>query len=345
MGQAWRSMSETDDLVRRLPAIDYAHPVIDRDRAVSGLIGHMKLLGLEPIRVRWMPDAEEGFLRAERGPGSSEWKRRLNAVEVDTDTGAGGSPRYLTRAELWPVAWRPFEDRARRSAAGSVERRTLREHLTTGWTAAGGAVRALSYLAALGSAKGRLEKIACEGGLRLWSPLFEAYAAGLWLYWILHQEVVAVARPALRTVDETLHCPDGPAVAWPGGAQYYFWRGMEVPKRLIMEPEELRARAIVGEPNRELQRVMLERFGYDRFILELAAVPVQADGFGTLYRIHMGRYRQSLALVHVTNSTPEPDGTRKRYFLRVPPNVRTAREAVAWTFGMRAAQYRPGRET
>jgi hypothetical protein len=205
-------------------------------------------------------------------------------------------------------------------------------------------VRALSYLAALGSAKGRLEKIACEGGLRLWAPLFEAYAAGLWLYWILHQEVVAVARPALRSVDGALHAPDGPAVSWPGAACYYFWRGMEVPKRLITEPEGLTAREIAVERNQELQRVMLERFGYDRFILELGAAPVQADEFGALYRIPR-RYREALALVHVTNSTPEPDGTRKRYFLRVPPNVRTAREAVAWTFGIRAEEYRPGRET
>ncbi len=89
---------------------------------------------------------------------------------------------------------------------------------------------------------------------------------------------------------------------------------------------------------------MLERLGYDRFILELGAVPVQADGFGALYRIP-GDFREPFVLVHVTNSTPEPDGSRKRYFLRVPPNVKTAHEAVAWTFGMRAEEYRPSRET
>src|SRR6266436_180030 len=38
-----------------------------------------------------------------------------------------------------------------------------------------------------------------------------------------------------------------------------------------------------------------------------------------------------IVLVHVTNSTPEPDGSRRRYFLRVPPEVKTARAAVAWT--------------
>jgi hypothetical protein len=50
-------------------------------------------------------------------------------------------------------------------------------------------------------------------------------------------------------------------------------------------------------------------------------------------------------MVEVLNSTPEPDGTRKTYFLRVPPNLRTAREAVAWTFGLAGSQYRPERET
>ena len=37
----------------------------------------------------------------------------------------------------------------------------------------------------------------------------------------------------------------------------------------------------------------------------------------------------------------EKDGTRKRYFLAVPPTMKTARKAVAWTFGMSADEYKP----
>jgi hypothetical protein len=37
-------------------------------------------------------------------------------------------------------------------------------------------------------------------------------------------------------------------------------------------------------------------------------------------------------MLEVENSTPEPDGSHKPYFLRVPPEVRTARETLAWTF-------------
>jgi hypothetical protein len=45
------------------------------------------------------------------------------------------------------------------------------------------------------------------------------------------------------------------------------------------------------------------------------------------------------------NCSPEPDGTFKVYTLRVPPTVRTAREAVAWTFNLPTEQYRPRIET
>ena len=41
------------------------------------------------------------------------------------------------------------------------------------------------------------------------------------------------------------------------------------------------------------------------------------------------------------NGTPEPDGARKHYFLQVPANMRSAREAVAWTYGLPEQRYRP----
>ena len=50
-------------------------------------------------------------------------------------------------------------------------------------------------------------------------------------------------------------------------------------------------------------------------------------------------------MVEVVNSTPEPDGTRRTYFLRVPPATTSAREAVAWTFGLRGDDYRPSIES
>jgi len=50
-------------------------------------------------------------------------------------------------------------------------------------------------------------------------------------------------------------------------------------------------------------------------------------------------------MVEVVNSTAEPDGTFRRYWLRVPPWVRTARQGVAWTFDLSASEYSPLVET
>jgi hypothetical protein len=53
----------------------------------------------------------------------------------------------------------------------------------------------------------------------------------------------------------------------------------------------------------------------------------------------------SLVLVHVTNATPEPDGSQRSFFLRVPPDMQRARQAVAWTFGKSEREYAPVRES
>ena len=50
-------------------------------------------------------------------------------------------------------------------------------------------------------------------------------------------------------------------------------------------------------------------------------------------------------MIEVVNRTPERDGRFKRYWLRVPPTMRTAREAVSWTFNMPAELYGPEIET
>ena len=50
-------------------------------------------------------------------------------------------------------------------------------------------------------------------------------------------------------------------------------------------------------------------------------------------------------MVRVVNSTPEPDGTHKIYWLRVSPDIHNPIEAVAYTFGFHAHAYMPSQET
>jgi hypothetical protein len=80
---------------------------------------------------------------------------------------------------------------------------------------------------------------------------------------------------------------------------------------------------------------MLARFedlhGKGSYIQAVGAKLVHKDEYGELYRIEMGD-DEALQMVKVMNSTPEPDGSVKPYWLRVNPNVRTAHGAVASTF-------------
>jgi hypothetical protein len=66
---------------------------------------------------------------------------------------------------------------------------------------------------------------------------------------------------------------------------------------------------------------------------DAGATLVQQDDYGKLWRTELRLDDEPVTVVEVTNATQEPDGSYRRYWLRVPPNVRSARHAVAWSFG------------
>ncbi len=101
---------------------------------------------------------------------------------------------------------------------------------------------------------------------------------------------------------------------------------------------------IDAESNAEVRRVMIDRYGTERYIVDGGATEVSRDRCGILYRKALAG-DEAIVMVKVRNSTPEPDGSVKDYWLRVPPDVKTAREAVAWTFGVPAEEYAPSVET
>lgn len=103
---------------------------------------------------------------------------------------------------------------------------------------------------------------------------------------------------------------------------------MPVPDAFLQELSSLTPQRIRTEENAELRRVMLGYYGYDRYLDESGAQPVHTDESGTLWRIALTD-DEDVVMVEVLNSTPEPDGTHRTYWLRVPPTTRTAREGVA----------------
>jgi hypothetical protein len=136
------------------------------------------------------------------------------------------------------------------------------------------------------------------------------------------------------------HRGNGPAIEGPRGrALGWYLRGIPVPEHVVTRPETITAHAIGQEHNAELRRIMMERMGTERFIAQFGADRVHEDQCGVLWRREVGR-DDVWAAVEVVNGTEEPDGSVKHYFLRVPPQMRTATEAVAWTYGMTVEEYR-----
>jgi hypothetical protein len=117
-----------------------------------------------------------------------------------------------------------------------------------------------------------------------------------------------------------------------------------VPKWIVEQPQKITVENIDAEKNVEIRRIMLTRFGEARYLERNHAQLVGEDEYGKLYRREL-EGDEPLVMVRVENGTPELDGTRKSYWLRVPPNITTAQEAVAWTFDTKAKDYQPQVQT
>lgn len=172
-------------------------------------------------------------------------------------------------------------------------------------------------------------------------------------YWTFDKVCVLTERPTEFHTEQVnreltneyqLHNEIGPAISYRDGWSIYAWHGVTVPDYVILDPGSISLKSIQRQRNIELRRILLERYGFERFIMDSGAIPVDADRFGTLYKIEMEN-DEPLTLVSVMNSTLEIGGERKRYLLRVPPFVHSAKRAVAWTFDCADYEYNPQQET
>ena len=193
-----------------------------------------------------------------------------------------------------------------------------------------------------------------------------AQAAGWW--WPFAGAFILTERPVSihRDARNRLHHEDGPALAYSDGLVVYAWHGVRVSKDLIEHPEQITAQSIDAEQNTEIRRIMIERFGIARYVSESHAEVVHADVDPLGLPRRLLRKPQDggipdLMMIEMTNSTPEPDGTRKKYLECVHPELRplpinhgdpfgapqalTCHNAIASQFGLLGEDYQPQIET
>jgi hypothetical protein len=122
---------------------------------------------------------------------------------------------------------------------------------------------------------------------------------------------------------------------WPGLGVDAVWSD-ELADRLL-------ASCICKLRDAGLRHAAIRAMGMDRFMAAARLRPVQQDDAGELYLV--GPPADPLAFVRVIDASPDPDGATSLHWLSVPPHVATAREAVAWTFGLSEQEYAPAAET
>jgi len=185
---------------------------------------------------------------------------------------------------------------------------------------------------------------ATESCGRLEGLLTLARSAG-WC-WPFEQTVVLTERPSRLLCDDrnNLHADDGPAVAWPDGFALWHWHGTRVPRAVIEHPETITLQAIQTTIDRPLRHALLDRYGPTRYLHDANPTLIHHDHTGHLWRADLPN-DEPVVMVEVHNATPTPDGTHEPFWLRVPPAMQTAHEAVAWTFGLPPADYHPAIQT
>ena len=119
-------------------------------------------------------------------------------------------------------------------------------------------------------------------------------------------------------------------------------RGREAPSEIteLILDNKLNARHIIEIKNAELRRLCLEEIGYSRFLSQVRHQVVDKCGDQELVRIDWVKREEPILLVKV-----KCPSTGAYYTLRVPPSMKTVKEAVAWTFDLTKDDYVPVLET
>ncbi len=169
-------------------------------------------------------------------------------------------------------------------------------------------------------------------------------------WWWAHDDVaILTERPVSISMNANnqLHNPKGPAIAYADGFAVYAWNGLRIPKKFIEERDKIDFKMIQAERNAEFKRVLVDLYGRDKFLADIKAKKIDESKFGILWKGDDGT-GEAYTIVEVTNATPEFINGKfdfRKFFLRVPPSMKTAHEAVAWTFFKTPETYNPVAET
>lgn len=141
--------------------------------------------------------------------------------------------------------------------------------------------------------------------------------------------------PCLLKFDDTnrshrSHCENGPSHKWRDGWELFTWHGTTVPKEWIMNKENIDPMIALTWKNIEQRRCACEIIGWANVIRKLDAKVIDSDDdpeIGTLLEVNVPDIGTEKFLRVLC-------GTKREFALPVPPDMKTALEAQAWTWNL-----------
>ena len=143
--------------------------------------------------------------------------------------------------------------------------------------------------------------------------------------------VVFQHRPEVIKFDENnrLHCQDGPAIRFRDGFSIYSWHGVQIPEEWLSNPSSLTPQIALTWNNMEQRRCACDILGWAKILNSLDAKVIDTDidpEIGQLVEVDLGGELGREKFLRVLC------GTGREFALPVPPEMKTALEANAWTF-------------
>ncbi len=181
----------------------------------------------------------------------------------------------------------------------------------------------------------RLIGVECTSRLHGLSEV--AKSSGWW--WPFERACVLTERPNLlaRDVDHRLHSETGPALRYPDGWSIYAWHGTRIPSEWIEHRDDVDVSLALTWENIEQRRCLAEILGWDRVLQQLQPTVIDRDidpQIGELLRVDLPDSPKERFL-------RVKCGTGRQFVLPVPPEMRSARQANAWTYGIEPKEFQP----
>lgn len=158
---------------------------------------------------------------------------------------------------------------------------------------------------------------------------------------IIKDTCIIQDRPMYIKFDEQRrsHCENGPAIEYRDGYSVMIWHGTRVPREWILNG--ITAEEALRVENSEQRRAACEIVGWQNILEQLNYVVIDRDEdpmIGTLVEVKLPVSNRS---VSDEKFLIVKCGTGRQFALPVPPDMKTALQANAWTYGLEAYEYNP----